>query len=87
MLNLKETLKKLIDYAEGKNYENPMTDDCIRVEVGIWPELIWGKSKVALFMPAEDAQYQILKKYDWYCYKLDENINPERMFSHIRRGE
>lgn len=84
---VKNALEKLITYAEGKKFENPIIDDCIRVEIGIWPELIWGKSKVALFTPCEEAQYQILKKYDWYCYMLDESIDPERVFSHVRRGE
>lgn len=84
---VRETLKKLINFARGKSYETPITEDYIQVEESIWPELIWGKSKVALFTPNQRNQYFKLKKYDWYCYILDENINPERFFSHIRRGE
>lgn len=84
---VRETLKKLIDFARGKNFETPITEDYIQVEESIWPELIWGKSKVALFTPNQRNQYHKLKKYDWYCYILDENIDPERFFSHIKRGE
>ena len=83
---VKAAYKKLIKCAYGKVTENPITDDKIDVDVSIWPEIFWGKSHVALFQPSEVHQYNILRKYDWYCYLLDESINPERVFSHIKEG-
>lgn len=79
--------KKLIECAHEKVTENPITDDKIDVDASIWPEIFWGKSHVALFQPSEVHQYNILKKYDWYCYLLDESINSEKVFSHIKEGE
>lgn len=84
---VKAALMKLLKYASEKNYEHPLVDENIPVEENIWPELFWGKSHVALFDPCEMKQYQTLKKYDWYCYLLDEKIDPELVFSHIREGE
>lgn len=84
---VKVAYMKLIECAQGKITENPITDDKIDVDASIWPEIFWGKSHVALFQPSELHQYNILKKYDWYCYLLDESINPERVFSHIKGGD
>lgn len=84
---IKIALEKLLRAAKGKKYEHPLIDENISVEENIWPELIWGKSHVALFAPSAKKQYQILKKYDWYCYVLDEQIDPERVFSHVLQGE
>ena len=84
---VKAALKKLLAYASDRHYEHPVVDENIPVEENIWPELFWGNSHVALFDPCEKNQYQILKKYDWYCYLLDEKIDPEVVFSHIEEGE
>lgn len=83
---IKKVYGKLIDRAKERNTENPITDDRIEVEVSVWPEIFWGKSHVALFLPSERNQYNILKKYDWYCYILDENLDPEQVFRHIMEG-
>lgn len=85
---VKAAYEKMLACAHGKVTENPITDDKIDViEASIWPEIFWGKSHVALFQPSEERQYNILKKYDWYCYLLDESINPERVFNHIKEGD
>lgn len=81
------TLQALADYARGGGYEHPLSMECISVEQNIWPELLWGRSQVALFVPEERDQYQILKKYDWRCYMLGEPIDPAEFFSHIVKGE
>ena len=80
-------LTKLLDYAKGKRYENPIIDDCISVELSIWPELFWGHSHVALFSKEKENQFRILKKYDWYCYLIDENVNPDQIFRHVKQGD
>ena len=84
---VKAALKKLLEFASDRHYEHPVVDENIPVEENIWPELFWGNSHVALFDPCEKNQYQILKKYDWYCYLLDEKIDPAVVFSHIKEGE
>ena len=84
---IKAGLSKLLKFAQGKVFEHPLTDENIQVEQNIWPELFWGKSHVALFSPTSRKQYSILKKYDWYCYIIDDSINPEQVFSHIQKGE
>lgn len=81
---IKDAFERLIEFAKGHNYEHPMQDEAISVEQNIWPELLWGESHVALFLPGEENQYKVLKKYDWYCYLLDERLNPELVFSHIK---
>ena len=85
--SVKAGLTKLLEYIQGHNYEKPITDDCIPVGVSVWPELFWGKSHVALFTKDKEDQYRLLKKYDWYCYLIDENINPALVFKHVRTGE
>ena len=78
-------LKKLIDIAKSGNYENPITEEKLPAAEGdLWPDIFWGSSKVALFTESMRKQYNILRKYDWYCYILDEKINAERVFSHIK---
>ena len=80
-------ISKLLDYAGAKNYEHPLVDESIWLDETIWPDIMWGESHVAVFSPANTKQYKQLKKYDWYCYILDENIDAELLFSHVKEGE
>lgn len=81
---IKNCYRRLKDVAQGRNLENPLTEEMIPVEENIWPELFWGKSHVALFNSSQIRQYKILKKYDWYCYLLDDSLDAERVLSHIK---
>ena len=84
--SIKLGLEKLIAATADGKYENPVTDSKLPAkENDVWPEIFWGESKVALFTPGTENQYKILKKYDWYCYMIDENINAELVMSHIRK--
>ena len=85
--SVKIGLTRMLEYIQGHNYEKPITDDCIPVGVSVWPELFWGKSHVALFTKDKEDQYRLLKKYDWYCYLIDESINPAVVFKHVRQGD
>ena len=83
--SFKEGLRKLALVAKGMKLENPLTEEKISVkEKDIWPELFWGKSKVALFTVDERTQYDIMRKYDWYCYIIDENIDAETVLGHVK---
>lgn len=86
--SLKAGYRKLAETAQKGKYENPVSEEKLPAkEKDIWPELFWGKSKVALFTSETKKQYEILKKYDWYCYIVDENIDAELVFSHIEKEE
>ena len=77
-------LEKLIAAVQDGCYENPITEEKLPAkEKDLWPEIFWARSRVALFMPGTEKQYKILKKYNWYCYIIDENINAESVISHI----
>lgn len=77
--------KKLIDALDGMKYEKCISDVPLHaVEDNIWPDLVWPQSRVALFLPNDKKQFDILKKYNWYCYIVDENINAELILSHIK---
>ena len=79
-----EGLEKLIAVVQGGGYENPITEEKLPAkEKDIWPEIFWGRSRVALFMPGTEKQYKILKKYNWYCYIIDKNIDAKLVVSHI----
>jgi hypothetical protein len=82
--SIKKAYKKLLEAAKSRTLEHPIDDNMISVEERIWPELFWGNSHVALFAPEALNQYNILRKYDWYCYILDENIDANRVISHIK---
>ena len=85
---IKAGFNKLLQAVKDVNYENPITDEKLPTkEKDIWPELFWGKSHVALFTPETKRQFDILKKYDWYCYIVDENIDAETVLSHIMKEE
>jgi ATP-dependent helicase YprA (DUF1998 family) len=84
--NLKNVYQRLLEAIGTIKTENPITMNKIDVEVSIWPEIFWGKSHVALFVPGEEKQFNILKKYDWYCYMLDEKLDAQRVISHIKVG-
>ena len=76
--------KLLIAAKKHGVLEHPISEEKLPAhEKDIWPELFWGKSRVALFTPDAIKQYNILKKYNWYCYIIDENIDAELVLSHI----
>lgn len=79
---------KLLEVVDDSNYEHPITEEKLPTkEKDIWPEVFWGRSKVALFLPGAMKQFNILKKYNWYCYIVDENIQAESVLSHIKKEE
>ncbi len=83
--SIKAGFDRLAKAVGSNSYEKPVSEEKLPAkEKDIWPELFWGKSKVALFTPDEIKQYNILKKYDWYCYIVDENIDAELVLSHIK---
>lgn len=55
-------------------------------EKDIWPAMFWPKARVALFVPEAKKQYDILKKYDWYCYIVDEKIDAAKVIGHIKEA-
>ncbi len=82
--DIKAGYEKLIDAVMSKKYENPISEEKLPAkEKDIWPELFWGRSHVALFTPDNKKQYDILRKYDWYCYIVDKNIDADLVLSHI----
>lgn len=86
--SIKAGFEKLLSAAKAGNYEHPISEEKLPVkEKDIWPELFWGKSRVALFTPDVKKQYNILKKYNWYCYIVDENIDAELVLSHVMKEE
>ena len=83
--NVKVGYNKLIEAVSDKNYEKCVSEERLPAkEKDIWPELFWAKSHVALFTPENKKQYDMLKKYDWYCYIVDENIDANLVISHIK---
>lgn len=81
---IKRAYKKLLQSAMGKVLETPADNDkCIRVDENIWPEIFWDKSQVALFAQSSIEQYNILKKYNWHCFILDENIDADLVISYL----
>lgn len=77
-------INKLVEYAGSANYEHPHTDESIQVDVSVWPDLFWPQSKVALFLPDSESQFERLRVYDWYCYMINEDINPESVFANVQ---
>ena len=85
--SVKSGYNKLINAVADLNLEKCVSEEKLPVkEKDLWPELYWAKSHVALFAPEKQKQYDILKKYDWYCYIVDENIDANRVISHIKEG-
>ena len=83
--NVKVGYGKLIDAVADKKLEKCVSEERLPAkEKDIWPELFWAKSHVALFTPENMKQYDILKKYDWYCYIVDENIDANLVIDHIK---
>lgn len=81
-------IKALLSAAQGIKTEHPLTVEQLPAkEKPIWPDIFWPGNRVALFLPENKAQYDILKKYNWYCYIIDENINADRVIGHIKKGE
>lgn len=60
----KAGVDKLIAYAGAKNYEHPYMEESIQVDVAVWPDLFWPRSKVALSLPGEESQYERLRVCD-----------------------
>lgn len=85
--DVKTGIEKLIAYADGFSFEKPRMDESIQVDVAVWPDIFWGRSKVALFLPDQRASYDRLRVYDWHCYVISKNIDPEIVFSNVLREE
>ena len=81
----KAGIDKLIAYVMNKNYEQPHQDESIPVDVSVWPDLFWPKSRVALFLPERESQYERLRVYDWHCYVISEDIDPEVVFGDVMK--
>ena len=64
--------------------KHPLTDTPIPIDNEVWPEVFWPKSRVALFSPDQEEQYNNLKNYNWYCYIINDDIDAERVFSNIK---
>ena len=83
---VKNAYLKLMEAIGDKKVEHPIIDDCIPLQENIWPELFWGRSRVALFEVGNERQYEILREYDWYCYMLNEELNVDLVVSHLLIG-
>lgn len=81
---VKAGINKLIEYAGNANYEHPHTDESIPVDVSVWPDLFWPQSKVALFLPESESQFERLRVYDWHCYMISEDIDVESVFANVK---
>lgn len=77
-------INKLITYAANGHYEHPHTDESIQVDVSVWPDVFWPKSKVALFLPESETSYERLRVYDWHCFMISEDIDPESVFANVQ---
>ncbi|MBQ3642404.1 hypothetical protein II906_10855, partial [bacterium] len=75
-------MELLASKVPGPEYEWPYYNTKI---ADIWPTLFWYDSKTAIFLPSKISQYKLLKKYDWFCYLLDENTDMDIIFSHIQK--
>ncbi len=82
--SIKAGIKKLIEALGDRHFENPFMDEKISLKTDIWPDLFWAKSKVALFVSGNENNYKNLKIYDWHCYMVDENVNPEAIFKNVK---
>ncbi|MCR5021171.1 Zn-binding domain-containing protein [Ruminococcus sp.] len=81
---LKAGFEKLLIAVKGHKLEHPISEEMLPAkEKDVWPELFWAKSRVALFTPDEEKQYNILKKCNWYCYIINREIDAELVVSHI----
>ena len=85
--DVKRGIEKLVTYATGLKLEKPRMDESIQVDVAVWPDLFWGRSKVALFLPEQRVSYDRLRVYDWHCYVISKDIDPEIVFANILREE
>ena len=81
---VKAGINKLIEYAGNANYEHPHTDESIPVDVSVWPDLFWPQSKVALFLPESESQFERLRVYDWHCYMISEDVDAESVFANVK---
>ena len=83
--SVKAGYNRLIDAITSLKLEKCVSGEKLPTkEKDLWPDLFWGKSHVALFTPEYKKQYDILKKYNWYCYIVDENIDADLVISHIK---
>ena len=86
--NQKIGYERLINETKEYKYEKPISEEKLPAkERDIWPELFWPKSRVALFTRETKTQYDILKKYNWYCYIVEENIDAGIVLSHIKKED
>lgn len=84
---IKKAIQSLIDYSNDIKIEYPRVDESIQLDVSVWPDLFWGKSKVALFLPDSKTEYDRLRVYDWHCYLITEDMDPEKVFEHVIKEE
>lgn len=84
---IKKVIRSMIKYSKMGNMEQPVLDERIDLDVTIWPDLIWPKSKVALFLQENKRGYERLKTYDWYCYILNKDLLPEDVFEFVVKEE
>lgn len=80
----REIIEKIINKAKEKSYECPRSFESIELDTeSIWPDLLWAESKVALFLPGQEAQFAKLAVYDWHCYMIDSDLDVDEMFKDI----
>lgn len=82
--SVQECVEKLIQYSKDKHYEHPCVDKSIPVDVSVWPDVFWPNSKVALFLESNISQYERLKIYDWYCFLITPDLDPEEVFENVK---
>ena len=81
-----EKISELISYSTSEKYETPKVDTSLEIDITIWPDLYWGKSKVALFLPDNINEYEKLKIYDWRCFIVDKDMLAENVFKYVDKG-
>lgn len=82
---VKNTIARIIEKTKEKKYECPRCFESIELDAeSIWPDLLWAESKVALFLPGQEAQFAKLAIYDWHCYMINEDLDVDTVFSDIK---
>ncbi len=80
----KNIFEKLYLMLKKSLYENAVLYNKVELREGdVWPIVFWPDSKVALFRESQQDDHNLLKTYDWYCFRLDENFNVDEVMSHI----
>ena len=82
-------LERLIECSMEKELEHPLCYEPIALPEGdVFPLLFWGKARVAIFADsAEDKKfYDILSRYDWYCFMADDAMNAAQIADLIEKA-